>query len=127
MEKEKINEEYSSKGERIIAEILKKYKISFIHNKEIHLIERHKNKNFRRIWYPDFCLQDYDLYIEYIGKTNDLDYMEGVRKKIKTFAENKIKVLYIYFDEIWEQKNSKWYLKKDFEYGLILRIAFNSQ
>jgi hypothetical protein len=115
--------EYRSKSERIIAEILKKNKIVFKYEMKISIIEEINNKKMERLWYPDFYLEEYGIIIEFIGKPEDKEYMNGFEKKKLVYRQNGLKVIYIYPHQIWEINKNAFKLKKEFEYALLLNIA----
>ena len=87
-----MRNEYKSKGERTIASFLDSVKIKYNYEPGILI----KDRGYNRIFYPDFGLPRYDVFIEYFGIENDPVYDEGTRYKLKTFKENDIDVISLY-------------------------------
>ena len=85
--------QYSSAGERKIAEILTKYGIPFKYESPV-LVQDDQNKP--RIWYPDFFLPEYGIYIEYYGLEGDPEYDRGTAKKNATYVRNGIETISVY-------------------------------
>lgn len=77
---------YKSKGERAIAEVLKKYNIDFVYEYPI-LIKETKDGDTEklRIWYPDFWLPKYSIIIEYFGIVGDKHYDNCKKEKLKAY------------------------------------------
>lgn len=90
----KIEDSYNfkSEGERTIAEVLNKYRIDFKY--EWPILIRDDEKKLR-IWYPDFFLPKYGVYLEYFGYENNTEYDNGRKRKEKIYNEMKIDVISI--------------------------------
>jgi hypothetical protein len=89
-------EEYKSKGEEIIAEILKKYNIDFVYEYPLLIKEQKENDGEKlRIWYPDFWLPKYSIIIEYFG-LNTPDYNKGKKAKWDAYKKLDIDCIPVY-------------------------------
>jgi hypothetical protein len=86
----KIN--YKSSGERKIAQILNKYGIDFKYEFPV-LITDEQNK--QRIWYPDFYLPEFGMYIEYFGLEGNPEYDESTLKKLESYQRQQIDIISI--------------------------------
>ena len=76
---------------------------NFFYNNHIrHCYEKRYKKNFGKYpYYPDFYLPDYNLYIEYFGRTNK-DYLEKKEEKIHFFeAELGVSFAYLTDEDDW--------------------------
>ena len=74
---------YKSRGERAIAEILTKYNLVFVYEHPLLIKEQKENDSEKlRIWYPDFWLPKYSIVIEFFGMEGDKNYDEGKRAKL---------------------------------------------
>jgi hypothetical protein len=83
---------FKSEGERKIAEVLNRYRIDFRY--EWPVLVRDYDQKFR-IWYPDFFLPKYGVYLEYFGYENNPDYDNGRKRKEKIYKEMKMDVISI--------------------------------
>jgi DNA helicase-4 len=63
--------QFKSAGERKIAEVLDKYGISFKYESPIIITDNDKKQ---RIWYPDFYLPQFGIYLEFYGFNGNYDY-----------------------------------------------------
>ena len=88
----KINQEYSFKsaGERKIAEVLNKYGIDFKYESPVLIND---NQGKQRIWYPDFYLPEYGVYIENYGIDCQPDYDNGRIKKQQVYRKMGLPVI----------------------------------
>ena len=50
----------------------------------------------QRIWYPDFGLPRYAVYLEYFGLENDPAYAARTTHKLDVYRENRIEVVPLY-------------------------------
>ena len=73
-----IDDNFKSKGEIKIADFLDETGIKYLYEQGI-LVEDYQQK--QRIWYPDFYLPEFGMYIEYFGVVNDREYEKGIHKK----------------------------------------------
>ena len=81
-----------SEGERRIADFLDHYGIEYIYEAPTAVTQRNKV----RIWYPDFYLPEYGLYIEYYGRQGDSDYDRGVAEKTAAYNASGLEVIPVY-------------------------------
>jgi hypothetical protein len=90
----KLKEKYQFKsaGERRIADVLNKYGIDFKYESPVTV---HDQQNNLRIWYPDFYLPEYSIYLEYNGVNGNLDYDIGKAKRESTYKRNGLEVINI--------------------------------
>ncbi len=84
--------EYKSRGERTIASFLDSMKIKYIYEPGVLINDR----GYQRLWYADFRLPIYDVFIEYLGIENDPVYDERTRHKLETYKTNDIDVIPVY-------------------------------
>jgi hypothetical protein len=85
--------QYRSAGERHIAAILTKYGIPFQYESPILVRDEH---SLMRIWYPDFFLPGYGIYVEYYGMEGNPEYDSGVVKKNEAYARTGADVIPIH-------------------------------
>jgi len=84
---------YRSIGERKIADVLDKYHIDFKYEKPALIQDEH---NLQRIWYPDFYLPEFGLYLEYYGLTGNHNYDNSILKKDSAYHKNGLDVIPVY-------------------------------
>jgi hypothetical protein len=84
-------EELGSVGEKQIARMLDRYKVRFLYEYPVAVVDRGKV----RVWYPDFWLPDYGVAIEYAGVTGSEDYSSGVAHKKEVFENAGISCVYV--------------------------------
>lgn len=83
---------FKSTGERKIAVVLSKYGIPFNYESAIVVQdEQHKP----RIWYPDFCLPTFGIYVEFYGHTGDPSYDSFRTKKEQVYKDVGVEVIAI--------------------------------
>ncbi len=98
-----IDDNFKSKGEIKIADFLDEMGIKYLYEQGI-LVEDYQQK--QRIWYPDFYLPEFGMYIEYFGVVNDRDYEKGIHKKNAVYKKMTLDVIGIYpymFKENWKK------------------------
>jgi len=83
---------YKSEGERRIARMLDEVGIDYIYEPGLLVNDGGKN----RIYYPDFQLPHYAVYIEYFGIENDPSYDARTEHKMDVYQQNKIDVVPVY-------------------------------
>ncbi len=83
---------FKSAGEQRIADFLDRYGIRYIYEPPTAVTHHGKP----RIWYPDFFLPEYGLYIEYYGRTGDPDYDRGILEKTAAYEASGLEVIPIY-------------------------------
>ena len=81
-----------SEGEQRIADFLEHYGIQYIYEAPTAVTHHEKV----RIWYPDFYLPEYGLYIEYYGRAGDPDYDRGVAEKTAAYKASGLEVIPVY-------------------------------
>ncbi len=81
-----------SDGERIIAEELTALGIAFRYDNRFRIIKGYAIR-------PDFYLPEFDLYIEYWGMEENLDYRIGMLEKKKLYQQAGKKLLSLYAHE----------------------------
>ena len=86
------NIRYKSAGEKRIAEFLTNQKILFNYEQGVLI----KDKRYDRLWYPDFKMLKYDVFIEYFGMENNPRYDEQSRYKLDVYQQNAIDVIPVY-------------------------------
>ena len=112
-----LRSSFRSNGERKIAQFLDRYKITF--NYEPSVLVR--SGGYDRIWYPDFGLPKYSMFIEYFGMENNHAYNEGTKNKLSVYGDNEIDVIPVFpkhlrsdygkyiLDEIYKRSSSRLY------------------
>jgi hypothetical protein len=83
---------YKSVGERRIARMLDDVGIDYVYEPGLLV----NDAGMQRIWYPDFGLPQYGMYLEYFGMVNDPAYDARTRHKLDVYRENKIDVISVY-------------------------------
>lgn len=84
---------YKSRGEAQVGRLLDRYGIPFFYESPWAV---HDNGR-QRTWHPDFTLFSYrGLVLEYAGMPDRPDYMAGIRKKERVYAQNNIPAVFLY-------------------------------
>jgi hypothetical protein len=107
---------FKSEGERRIARFLEGNSIKYQYEQGV-LINAYENKP--RIWYPDFHLPEFEVYIEFFGLVGRLDYDRGVKFKESMYSKMGLEVIPVYpwmFAENW-----KGYIMKELKQTTIQR------
>ena len=84
--------DYKSRGERTIASFLDSVKIRYNYEPGILINDR----GYQRLWYADFRLPIYDVFIEYFGIESDPFYDERTQHKLETYKKNEIDIISVY-------------------------------
>jgi hypothetical protein len=84
---------FKSEGERRIAHFLDENTIKYHYEPGV-LVSHPKDKP--RIWYPDFYLQEFSMYIEYFGLSGRQSYDRGVNRKESTYSRMGLNVISLY-------------------------------
>lgn len=82
--------DYKSKGEMQIAMLLDNHRIRYQYEYPLAVKERGKV----RIWYPDFHLPEYGLFLEYAGMKNE-SYKKMLQYKKQVYKNAGIEVLFV--------------------------------
>jgi hypothetical protein len=93
---------FKSRGERKIAKFLDDKKIKYEY--EAGSLVRDEQQK-QRIWYLDFYLPEFGMYVEYFGIVNNPDYDKGIRTKRNVYSKMAMDVIEIYpqmFAENWK-------------------------
>jgi hypothetical protein len=85
-----LENDFKSAGERRIAELLNKYGIDFKYEPPIAVQDR---QNKLRIWYPDFFLPEYGIYLEFNGFEGNPNYDNGIMLKNSAYKKNGIDII----------------------------------
>lgn len=84
---------YRSRGEAAIAAALEQYGVPFRYEQPWLIHDRYH----WRLWYPDFTLPGRGgQIIEYAGMPECPDYMRGVRRKQRIYADNGVRAVFVY-------------------------------
>jgi hypothetical protein len=83
---------FQSEGERKIAAFLERYDIPYRYQPATLVNDR----GYQRIWYPDFGLHKYSVFIEYFGMENDPVYDQRTRHKLDAYRKSDIAVVPVY-------------------------------
>ncbi len=92
MQAETYAKMFQSKGERKIADFLDSLNIQYTYQPPVMI----KDRGYQRIWYPDFGLNKYAIYIEYFGMQNDPSYDQGTKHKLQTYRKGGLDVIALY-------------------------------
>ncbi len=119
LEERAQDSEYKSKSEEIIAGYLKALGLKFKYEDRFCL----KNeRGLAKLFYPDFHLEDFGIVIEYLG-LDDAEYLKQAERKRKLYEKQKVTVLQIKPEELWEQdREGKYNIKREFGRYLCDRI-----
>jgi len=93
---------FKSNGERKIAKFLDDILIKYRYEAGVLVNDK---TNQPRIWYPDFHLTEYGIYLEYFGLAGNPDYRKSIQVKESVYTKNHIDVISIYpwmFQEDWQ-------------------------
>mgnify|MGYP001557092685 CR=1 FL=1 len=85
--------QFKSNGERRIAGFLEENQIDYKYEQGVLVQTREK---LQRIYYPDFYLTEFNMYIEYYGMAGNPDYDNGIRIKESAYALTGLDVIAIY-------------------------------
>ncbi len=85
-----------SYGERKIASFLDKYEIPYTYQPPLLV----NDQGYQRIWYPDFGLTKYGMFIEYFGVINNPEYDQRTHYKLKAYQNSDISVIALYPDDL---------------------------
>ena len=94
---------FKSRGESKIANFLAYNNIKYRYEQAV-FIEAGDQK--LRIWYPDFYLPEFGMYIEYYGIVGDPDYDKGIKAKESAYAKMGFDVVPVYpymFAKNWKK------------------------
>ena len=72
--------------------MLEESRIDFVYEPGLLVTDSGK----QRIWYPDFLLPRYAVYLEYFGIENDPAYAARTAHKLEVYRENRIEVVPLY-------------------------------
>lgn len=104
-------EKFRSEGECRIANFLENNSIRYHYEPGV-LVNSPYDKP--RIWYPDFYLPEFGVYIEYYGLVGKQNYDEGIKRKEVAYAKMGLDVVPVYpwtFADDWQG-----YLMKELEH-----------
>jgi len=93
---------FKSEGERRIAYFLDSNSIKYHYEPGI-LVQSTEKKP--RIWYPDFHLPEFNIYIEYYGLVGNQNYDIGIKTKESVYSKMGLDVVSLYpwmFNENWQ-------------------------
>jgi hypothetical protein len=93
---------FKSNGERKIAKFFDEIKIKYEYEAGTLVSDGHQKQ---RLWYLDFYLPEFGMYVEYFGILNSPDYDKGIRAKRKVYSKMRMDVIEIYpqmFAENWK-------------------------
>lgn len=93
---------FKSNGERKIAKFFDEIQIKYEYEAGTLVRDGHQKQ---RLWYLDFYLPEFGMYVEYFGILNSPEYDKGIRTKRKVFSKMQMDVIEIYpqmFAENWK-------------------------
>lgn len=80
---------FKSRGEALIAGLFEAGGIDYFYEHPLAVVAGDKT----RIWYPDFQLPRYGLFVEYFGRPRDPAYAVGMAKKRRVYQQNDLTAL----------------------------------
>ena len=83
---------FQSKGEQRIAAVLDALEIPYQYQPAVMINDR----GLQRIWYPDFGLRRYGIYLEYFGMENNSDYDQRTHHKLDAYQSAGLDVISAY-------------------------------
>jgi len=101
---------FRSEGERRIADFLESNSIKYHYEPALLVTSGHEKL---RIWYPDYYLPEFGVYIEYFGLVGRQSYDEGVKAKETQYSKTGLAVIPVYpwtFAGNWQE-----YIMKELE------------
>ncbi len=98
---------FKSKGERKIAAFLDRLNIQYTYQPAVLV----QDQEYQRIWYPDFGLPKYSIFIEYFGMENDPVYNERTKHKLAAYRNSEIDVISVYPSHL--EGNYEGYILKE--------------
>lgn len=115
---------YRSQSEAVVADILESNGIRFGYEDDLHVPKKYTSERTDRIWHPDFHLYDSGIIVEYVGRTDDPEYMKGIDKKRIVYEKMGLTVVWLYPDDLWERTGDNPYgkLRDDVEEQVISKI-----
>lgn len=113
---ERKTENYKSEGERNIAEFLVNKKIGFKYERPVLVLDENKP----RIFYPDFFIPEFALYLEYFGINGNGDYNKRTIHKEEIYKKNRIDIIPIYPEHL--KHNLSSYIGKSIKGTLDKRL-----
>jgi hypothetical protein len=108
--------DFKSAGERKIAEVLNKYGIDFKYESPIAVFDQ---QDKLRIWYPDFYLPEFGIYVEFFGLEGNPEYDEMTSKKLEAYKYQQLNVVSVYQKQV--QSGLEPYLLKQIRGSLAHR------
>jgi hypothetical protein len=93
---------FKSEGECQIARFLECNSIKYKYESSV-LVYADNDKP--RIWFPDFYLPEFGVYIEFYGLAGEPGYDRGIKVKESVYAKNNINVIPVYpwmFRKNWQ-------------------------
>jgi len=84
-------ERNGSDGEKQIARMLERYGVRYLYEYPLAVKDRGKV----RVWYPDFWLPDYGVFMEYVGNLKNEDYASGIRHKKAVYRDAGVPCLFV--------------------------------
>lgn len=116
-----VDKSKMSGGERFISGILENEGLNYKYEPRLCAEKTYNTprgeKNYLRLYYPDFSIEDHGFMIEYIGKPDDPGYMAGVEEKRKVYEEMGIPVLYIQRDDVYRKVGEDKFVKREDAYN----------
>lgn len=118
-----VSSPYRSKSEEIVADVLKHNGISFGYEDALHVSQEYAGGR-DRTWHPDFNLHDLGIIVEYVGMSDNEEYMQGIEKKKEVYEKMGVTVVWLYPEDLWEATDDKKYgrVRDDAEENILNKI-----
>ena len=108
---------FQSAGEHKIAAFLDSYHIPYRYQPPVLV----NDNGYQRLWYPDFGLQTYSIYIEYFGIQNDPEYDARTAHKLQAYQNSNLDVISVYPTHL--QNNYKKYILEEIHQIMEYRLS----
>lgn len=112
--------EYRSYSEQMIGDTLENAGIKFVYEDRVYVEEGDEKRG--RLWYPDFHLTDSGVFIEYVGRPDDKEYMKGIEKKKEVYLRMGANVVWLYPEDIWDESDGRYEVRKDAENHILKSV-----
>ena len=113
---------YKSASEAIVADILEREGIKFTYEDGLLVKDQTNGAPKEKIWHPDFHLHDSDILVEYVGLPDDKEYMKGIEKKKKVYAEMGKTVVWLFPEDVWDNSDGTYRKRQDAEENVLNKI-----
>jgi hypothetical protein len=86
-----VKRRYRSRAEVRIAGLLDREGIAYRYEHPLAVVDQNKT----RIWYPDFCLPEYGMILEYFGINGDAEYDRRTEHKMRVYETTGVEGVFL--------------------------------